>query len=500
MRSYRLPCAALAGCLFLAACSGHPVAPPENPSATESSDARTFTPEELRADLTHLYSTLQEAHFDLFVHASKADYDALFAKTLASLDEPLSLFEAQTRFQEFMAFGRVGHARIDFPHEWFEAYRSAGGKTVPFYFRVVDGRALVTEDYSGHGELETGDEVVALEGEPMAAWLRRLRGHISAEAPYMAHALLEFWFPRLLWLELGEVDRFELEVRKPGENAPRSIVIEARTQEEIRQAAEASPATLELDWNGREARMLDDGIAYLRPGPFYDPEAPDTYDPTAFGQWIDQAIEDFLAADATDLLIDLRDNPGGDNSFSDLMVAWFADRPFRFHSAFRVKVSPQTTASNQRRLDQDPDTDGMSRRYAELYRQHRDGEVIDVEMPYAEPRKGKRFEGDVYVLVNRHSFSNAVNVAALVQDYGFGTILGEPTSDLATTYGAMEHFELPHTGLRVGYPKAHIVRPNEDERFLGVVPDITIETPLVQGPEDPVLRRAREIITDIDRP
>jgi hypothetical protein len=36
------------------------------------------------------------------------------------------------------------------------------------------------------------------------------------------------------------------------------------------------------------------------------------------------------------LIIDLRGNPGGDNLFSDVMVSWFATRPFRFASGDEV--------------------------------------------------------------------------------------------------------------------------------------------------------------------
>jgi len=79
-------------------------------------------------------------------------------------------------------------------------------------------------------------------------------------------------------------------------------------------------------------------------------------------------------------------------------------------------------------------------------------------------------------------------VAALVQDYKFGTILGEETSDMATTHGAMEQFKLPKTGIAVGYPKARIVRPNGDLRARGVTPDIVIRIPAVETPEDEVLQ------------
>lgn len=461
----------------------------EEPGAADR--AEPFSVEDLRADFAELYSTLEAAHFDLFVQTPKEELDAHYRATLDGLTEPLDPFEARIRFQQFVSRVRIGHTRIDFPFQAFAEHRQNGGKTVPFFFRVVDGRVRITESL-GAGDLRLGDEILAVEGVPAGEFLARLRRHISSESEYMAHALLEFWFPQLLWVELGAPDSITVRARGEGE-APRTVTVPLRTAEEIRQAAENAPPSLQLDWNARSWRMLDAQIGYLRPGPFYEPTTPDDYDPRAFVQFVDQAFEGLLEAGATDLLIDLRANPGGDNSFSDPMVAWFADRPFRFNSSFRIKLSETTRASNQKRADASS-VDGVSKQFAELYRGKKNGERVDYETAWAEPRQGRRFEGRVYLLVNRHSFSNTVTVAALVQDFGFGVVLGEETSDLATTYGAMERFVLPRTGIEVGYPKAQIVRPSGDLALRGVVPDIPIETPLVEGPDDPVLGRAVEII------
>ena len=108
-------------------------------------------------------------------------------------------------------------------------------------------------------------------------------------------------------------------------------------------------------------------------------------------------------------------------------------------------------------------------------------------MAHAQPRAGRRFTGRVWLLIDRQSYSNTVSVAALVQDYGFGKVLGEPTSDMASTYGAMERFTLANTELSVGFPKARIVRPNGDRRSRGVTPDIPIRSPIVQTPADEML-------------
>lgn len=245
--------------------------------------------------------------------------------------------------------------------------------------------------------------------------------------------------------------------------------------------------------------MLDDAIAYLRPGPFYndDPEAASVWDNASFAEFVDQSFARFAEAEAKLLLIDLRDNPGGDNSFSDLLLRRFADQPFRFCSQFKIRVSEATTASNAARLSEGYST--VSAQFAELYAGRQPGEVVEFEIPLVQPAlPEERFAGKVYVLINRYSYSNAVTTAAMSQDYGFATIIGEETADLASTYGAMEQFTLSRSGIVVGYPKAHIIRPNGDPSPRGVVPDIGIETPLLEGAEDPVLRRALEVIGQSD--
>jgi C-terminal processing protease CtpA/Prc len=231
-------------------------------------------------------------------------------------------------------------------------------------------------------------------------------------------------------------------------------------------------------------------IALLRPGVFLNLEpGEDAYDPKRFHAFIDKAMEDFLRAGAKRLLIDLRDNPGGDNAFSDHLVAWFANRPFRFCSAFHIRASQQAMAANAARLRANPN-DEVSARLARAYQNARPGAVVDFDVPIVPPRASERFEGLVDVLINRRSFSNSVAMATLVQDYRFGRILGEATADPATSLDAIEQFTLPETGIAVSFPKALVVRPSGERRPLGVTPDVLIDTPAVEDTHDPVLQAA----------
>jgi len=457
---------------------------------------RRFAPAELQADFEAMYDGLRSAHVDLYAFTSRAELDRAYERFLAGLDKPMTKLGAETRFEEFAALAHMGHTRIDAPYAAWSKYREGGGKAFPLALRVTGGKVYVAMNSSGIDAIRPGDEIMTMNGVPMAEWLARAERHVSAETPYMAHSLMEYDFPIYVWLDLGPAEGFDLSFSRDGAK-PFTARVPARTRDEMHTFAASQPATLSLDTPAREAKVLDGGVAYLRPGPFYNAEAKtgaEEWDVSGFRAFIDASFEKFLVAKCDRLIVDLRGNPGGDNLFSDVMIAWFADRPFRFFSKFEVRVSPQSTAANAERIAHDAAAAGpVSQQYAKLYAGAHDGELVRFEMPPSAPREGARFKGRVFVLIDRQSYSNATSVAALVQDYKFGTILGEETSDMASAHGAMETFTLPNTGIRVGYPKAFIVRPNGNEQARGVVPDIAIAVPVVQTPDDVVLRKALEI-------
>jgi C-terminal processing protease CtpA/Prc len=483
----------LLACVLLALCATCSAAAAE-PAAMAGSTVLPAAA--VRADFEALYAGLQAGHYDLYAHRPRADYEALYRRMRSDIDGPMPPLEAWRRFQRFVAYGNVAHARIEPPATAWEAFRQGGGKAFPLLLRVVDGKVLVAGDRGGVAGIATGDEVVSIAGKPALEWLRPARALVSADTDQLAHAQLEAQLPVLAWLSGEDAPSWTVVLRK-GDGRPLEIIVPARDRAGFEAAAARHAKTFELDWNVRDARVLENGTAYLRPGPFYDnrAEATDPWDATAFQAFLDDAFKKFIDTRARRLVIDLRDNPGGDNSFSDRMLAWFADRPFRFCKRFQIKVSDAAVAANRRRADAQSGSDSISLNLAAAYSGRKPGEHVDFPIPWVSPREGPRFTGDVYVLVNRHSYSNSVLVAATVQDFGFGTVLGEETADLASTYGALEKFTLPNTGLEVSFPKARILRPNGDTASRGVVPDTAITSPLAGSGRDLVLEQALALIS-----
>ena len=145
----------------------------------------------------------------------------------------------------------------------------------------------------------------------------------------------------------------------------------------------------------------------------------------------EQLFEIQMFCKSKNLIIDLRNNTGANNSFSDHMVSYFADKPFKWCSDFRVKTSKilkEFTLKNN-------DTTTI---YAQQILRHENGEIYSPELDLYQPQQiAKRYKGTIYVLINRLSISMASVTAAQIQDYGWGTIVGEETGEYPSLYASV---------------------------------------------------------------
>jgi C-terminal processing protease CtpA/Prc len=116
---------------------------------------------------------------------------------------------------------------------------------------------------------------------------------------------------------------------------------------------------------------------------------------------------------------------------------------------------------------------------------HENGEVYAYPFdPYQPQTEEKRFGGTVYVLVNRQSHSQSAVTAAQIQDYGFGTVVGEETGDYPSLYASVFRYPLPNTGVSVQVSKGYITRVNGSTKEEGVIPDIFIKDHLLDETDE----------------
>ena len=207
-------------------------------------------------------------------------------------------------------------------------------------------------------------------------------------------------------------------------------------------------------------------------------------DNTGYLHFLDSCFTEIHRKKSKYLIVDLRNNSGGVNSFSMPLISYFAAKSFSSNIKVKYKTS-EVTKKGLKNLNDSL----MSAEDIELKNEllsHKDGSNFQVKSneSYLPENDSVRFEGKIFILVNRFTYSQAIVAASLVQDYKFGTIVGEPTPYAATMYASTQSFELPNTKIKVTYPRAFLERKNKNASSKSLIPDFQIEdNPLTEKDE-----------------
>lgn len=156
-------------------------------------------------------------------------------------------------------------------------------------------------------------------------------------------------------------------------------------------------------------------------------------------QKTDAFFNEVLNAGCGCVIVDLRDNPGGNS---------YVVNEFLRHIDTDAYLSP-----------------GVQVRYGPFLIEHK-AETIENQ------RYDTVFDGQIYVLTNASTFSAAMDFAMYIQDNGLGTIVGEASGNMPDSYGDTLTFSLPESKLCLTVSYKKWKRIDESKTGQLITPDI----------------------------
>ena len=460
-----------------------------------ASGGATLQSAKLLEDVDVLRRVIEQAHPGLYRYNTKAQVAEHFASLRAKFSRDRTLAEAYIAISQFLAKIKCGHSYTNFfnqPKEVAETLFS-GKNRVPFLFRWIGGKMIVTRDLTTDAFLKSGTEVLAIDGHSTTEILARLLTIARADGGNDAK--------RIAYLEVRGLDRYEafdiflplfypsvgermtLSVRLPGakESAVRTVVAhDAARRAELAQVAQRAGSGGEALWN---FETLEDGVAYLRMPRWavYDTK-------WNWKGFLDRGMDELIDKRAPGLIVDLRDNEGG-LDVGNVLIERIASREIRggiSRRFTRYRTLPAGLARYLKTWDASfmdwgdkaiPDRGGFFR----LKKcDDAKGEVIA-------PR-GRRFEGRVAVLVNAANSSATFQFAKLIKENQLGTLVGQATggNQRGINGGAFFFATLPNSRIEFDLPLIAtfpddgplpdgIKLPFRDVPDSGVVPDLVVK-------------------------
>ncbi len=466
-------------------------------TAGAGAPAMTASATDLAGDIRILKEAYTTLHPGLYRYLAPSVVDASLDRLEEIFRRRPSLPAAYLALSRFLASIRCGHTYANFYNQ-SDAVASAlfaGNNRLPFHFRWIDGRMIVTANQSGDRRLARGAEVVSINGVRSARALKTLMAYARADGGNDAK--------RRTLLEVAGTDSYESfdifhALRFELTGGPLTLSVKG--------APEIDGSVFEIaptDLAGRRSAMTggdpenlgwtlawpQDDVALLTMPSWVAYKT--NWDWKGF---LDDVFVQLRDRRATGVIIDIRQNEGG-NDCGDEIIARLIEKDLRRESYDRrVRYRKTPEALNPHLDTWDPsfrDWGDSAVAFDErFYSLKSDGgaDEADVIRP-----KGPRFTGKVVVLTSPVNSSATFQFAEIVRSNGLATLIGEPTggNQRGINGGAFFFLRLPASGLEADLPLIGTF-PRTAKPDAGLEPDIDapMTAEAIRDGRDPALESA----------
>lgn len=287
------------------------------------------------------------------------------------------------------------------------------------------------------------DEIMIINDQPVRDFLREAMPLMRGETRAIQGLVLARSFSAYYWCINGAQPSYRVAVRKP--------------------RGTTTYVDLPVLSDPIEAAMTSESFAYDRIHPQVGYLRVRSFDiglQEPFRSFLDASFGELKRSGIRRLIIDIRDNPGGAQELSDMLLRRLTDRPVRQASSLRARIT-----EDNRSIAPSAAT----------------GDVVTIEYDeWLDPAPAEdRFAGETVLLLGKRTYSQAIVFGATFQDFQLGKVIGEPTDGWANQTGQVQFTALSHTGLPAAAPIYIIHRPiihrsSGDQRADRLRPDIEV--------------------------
>ncbi len=456
------------------------------PKATPEEIAKLHEPDALRADLDAIVALHERTNPNPYLRVSKESILALADRLKASIDRPMTRREFLPIVMEMQAGYRSDHYGQGVPSEDLAAACASGERLLPFRAEPKDDALVVFSVAERARPIEPGDTILRIGHVSGADHLARLRSLVPSESARYGDVEVRDRFDTLSWAA-GITLPTEIEFIRP-DGSRRTVTVQGVDDNE-RETERTAPTEAQPN-----SPVAPQGEVLVESPPFrcllLPADSPDLA-PIALidfprmsgplgGKWkrfLDDAIPALRQRAAAGLVIDIRQNGGGDSSLGDAFLARVNDRPYRMASRVVWRKSPES--DELFRMMTKPMWRWLSFAlplFLPDYSALKYGEDITYDIGVANyPRVEPGFDGPTCLLIGERTYSSAMMFADGVRTYDLMLTIGQPTGGVPNALGDIGPFQLPNSRIVVSFSQKMFVRASGDESDLGpVLPHIEV--------------------------
>lgn len=444
--------------------------------------AQRLTSAQMQTDFDLMRHALEEAHPGLYRYSTKAQMDREFDVQRAKLSRPMTKEQFEVVVVQTLASIRCGHTRMYWDQEMEAAIRD--GRSFPLRVQFEGSRLMVVLNQTADDRtIRPGMELVSVNGRPIAELVKQFWAVNYADGDIETakrHGIAQNFAKDYWWL-VGRPEYFTVTAIDP--SSGKAVQSKLAGVTEAQRKANRNPVNDAM--LAGLARVRGEAYEKLSLSFPKDPDVAKIRIPSFMGdeypRWIEDTFRALRQKGTKTLIIDLRSNGGGEDTYGVMLVSHLTDKPFHYVDRVIVKTTTWSFADHwdAKRLSAEqlahirkcltPNPDG--------------GFFVSEELhdSLGEKQPAKyRFPGDVIILIDGRTFSTAADTCAVIHHLKRATFIGEETAGAyyGNTSGTEPTVTLPNSKVRFGLPLT--TSWNSVSRYAGkrrgTIPDHVVAT------------------------
>jgi C-terminal processing protease CtpA/Prc len=433
-------------------------------------------------DIDYLVGNIESIHYEPFRNVTKKDFNDCAERIKSGFNEKVSRKDFSISIMEMLALLKDAHSNLgSFPD--FIEYVKSKGRIFPLKFGYKDGELIVFNPADANEFRANSDvKLVEIDDKPIDSYLERYRRYVSAESDYFKDILIAARFRIYLWYFEGQRDSFKVKMEDEKDRWWTKVVYAVNIDTNIKKKKIKAKDMFTYHF------YKDDSVCFFRASSFYSFNEDMTINVTVRKKLIrilENLFTEMKKRCSSMLIIDLRNNGGGDPRYGEELLKRATSRAFKkpemyIRNSRSARKAYIINALEKNRIPAffhfenifDFRLYGMKKENYEVQ-----GEYWFVKSKVVEPVTG-HWNGRLVLLVNGLTGSAAAGFASIVKDNHLGFIAGKETGGAATFYGGVIPIILPNSGLICNLSNVEFIRPGGFDDGRGILPDLELDVTL----------------------
>jgi len=411
--------------------------------------------EQALMDIESLVSNFEKIHYNPYFKTSKTVFNK-------KKDDLLSSWEKDSiSFKKFMVTGMKlsallsgGHSNMDWQNrKIIPSIKSH--HYVPFTGKIsIDNKTFIVTK-SRHIEISAGMEILSINGISIVDLFKECMTYIGGIKAFK-NSTCEMVFP--LYLFFNESLKGPYTISCANKKEVKTIGLSLK---------EFMPLLNNSSFENYTFKILDNEVGLISYNSCTGAKK--------FNKFLKKTFKELEAKKITKLIIDIRENSGGNSDLNDLLLAYITTKSYLQSSGRFWKVSQMSKKVYAlRKYEKFFGQDFMTKYYntpnQDIIEEFWNDDSIQPISP------NNYFEGNTCFLIGPNTFSSANFLADAVKTYKLSTLIGSATGEYTNDFGEQLSFSLPYSGCIVNVSSTYDIGANGDKTiFEPVYPDIKVE-------------------------